>query len=76
MRGRPLGSGKKLEARRHQAVLEVVVEGATPSSVAKKYKVEIGTIYRWCGMFRKDKKKGSKLSAYTWGPETNDGGPD
>jgi putative transposase len=58
MRGRPLGSGKKLEARRHQAVLEVVVEGATPSSVAKKYKVEIGTIYRWCGMFRKDKKRG------------------
>ncbi len=51
-----MGPGKKLEARRHKAVLEVEVEGATASSVAKKYKVEIGTIYRWCGMFSKDKK--------------------
>jgi len=58
MRGRPLGSGKKLEERRRQAVREVEVEGATPNSVAKKYKVEIGTIYRWCGMYRKDNKKG------------------
>lgn len=60
MRGRPLGSGKKLEERRRQAVREVELEGATPISVAKKYKVEIGTIYRWLGQYRKDKKKGLK----------------
>lgn len=60
MRGRPIGSGKKLEERRLQAVREVEVEGATPSSVAKRYKVEIGTIYRWCGQYRRDKKKGLK----------------
>jgi transposase len=60
MRGRPLGSGKKLEERRLQAVREVEVEGATPASVAKKYKVEVGTIYRWCGRYRKDKKSGLK----------------
>lgn len=60
MRGRPLGSGKKLEERRQQAVREVEVEGASPASVAKKYKVEVGTIYRWCGKYRKDKKHGLK----------------
>lgn len=60
MRGRPLGSGKKLEERRLRAVREIEVEGATPSSVAKKYKVEIGTIYRWCGQYRKNKKQGLK----------------
>ncbi|MEI7973104.1 MAG: winged helix-turn-helix domain-containing protein [Bdellovibrio sp.] len=60
MRGRPLGSGKKLEERRLQAVREVEIEGSTPISVAKKYKVEIGTIYRWCGIYRKYKKKGLK----------------
>ena len=60
MRGRPLGSGKKLEERRLRAVREVEVEGASPSSVAKKYKVEIGTVYRWCGKHRKDKKGGLK----------------
>lgn len=57
MRGRPLGSGKKLEERRLLAVREIN-EGAEAASVAKKYKVEIGTIYRWCGKFRKDKKRG------------------
>lgn len=60
MRGRPLGSGKKLEERRRQAVREVEIEGASPTSVAKKYKVEVGTIYRWCGKYRKDKKQGLK----------------
>jgi transposase len=60
MRGRPLGSGKQLEERRLAAVREVEVEGATPASVAKKYKVEIGTIYRWCGRYRRNKKSGLK----------------
>lgn len=60
MRGRPLGSGKKLEERRRQAVHEIEVDGATPTSVAKKYKVEIGTIYRWCGQYRENKKHGLK----------------
>jgi transposase len=60
MRGRPLGSGKRLEERRRSAVREVEVEGATPASVAKKYKVEIGTIYTWCGRYRRDKKNGLK----------------
>ena len=59
MRGRPLGSGKKLEERRLRAVREIN-EGAAAASIAKKYKVEIGTIYRWCGKYRKDKKRGLK----------------
>lgn len=58
MRGRPLGSGKKLEERRLRAVHEVEVEGISPASVAKRYRVEIGTVYRWCGRYRRDKKRG------------------
>ena len=60
MRGRPLGSGKKLELRRRKAIHEIEVDGATSAAVAKKYKVEIGTIYRWCSQYRKDKKQGLK----------------
>lgn len=60
MRGRPLGSGQKLEERRIKAVLEVTKEGLAPAAVAKKYKVEVGTIYRWVGKYRKDKKRGLK----------------
>lgn len=60
MRGRPLGSGKKLEERRRQAVHEIEIDGASPSSIAKKYKVEIHTVYRWCGEYRRDKKNGLK----------------
>ena len=59
MRGRPLGSGTKLEERRLKAVQEVK-DGATPVAVAKKYKVEVGTLYRWIGKNRKDKKNGLK----------------
>lgn len=60
MRGRPLGSGKKLEERRLRAVLEVVNDELAPATVAKKYKVEVGTVYRWIGKYRKDKKRGLK----------------
>lgn len=60
MQGRPLGSGKKLEDRRRKAVHEVEVAGVTPSSVAKKYKVSVGTIYTWCVRHRRDKKNGLK----------------
>jgi transposase len=60
MRGRPLGSGKKLEERRIKAVQEVIKDGQTPAIVAKKYKVEVGTLYRWIGKYRKDKKRGLK----------------
>jgi transposase len=60
MQGRPLGSGKQLEERRLKAVHEVEVEGMSPASVAKKYKVEVGTIYTWCVKYRRDKKHGLK----------------
>jgi len=60
MRGRPLGSGKKLEERRIKAVQEVIKDDLTPAVVAKKYKVEVGTLYRWIGKYRKDKKRGLK----------------
>jgi len=60
MRGRPFGSGKQLEERRLKAVREVELEGASPAAVAKKYKVEVGTIYMWCTKYRRDKKHGLK----------------
>ena len=60
MRGRPLGSGHKLEERRIRAVKEVTKEGQTPAAVAKKYKVEVGTLYRWLGKHRRDKRQGLK----------------
>ena len=60
MKGRPLGSGQKLEERRIRAVNEVVKDGQVPAAVAKKYKVEVGTLYRWIGKHRKDKKGGLK----------------
>ncbi len=60
MKGRPLGSGRKLEERRIRAVNEVEIDGQVPATVAKKYKVEVGTLYRWIGKHRKDKKKGLK----------------
>lgn len=60
MRGRPLGSGQKLEERRIKAVQEVIKEGLAPAAVARKYKVEVGTLYRWIGKFRQDKKLGLK----------------
>lgn len=58
MKGRPLGSGQRLEERRIKAVNEVVKDGQVPAAVAKKYKVEVGTLYRWIGKHRKDKKRG------------------
>ena len=60
MKGRPLGSGQKLEERRIKAVNEVVKDGQVPAAVARKYKVEVGTLYRWIGKHRRDKKRGLK----------------
>jgi putative transposase len=58
MRGRPLGSGKKLEERRLKAVEEVIKSGHVPAEVAGKYKIKVGTLYRWLGKYRKDKRQG------------------
>lgn len=60
MRGRPLGSGQKLEERRIRAVKEITEQSQAPAAVAKKYKVELGTIYRWLGRYRRDKRRGLK----------------
>jgi transposase len=60
MRGRPLGSGKKLEERRRKAVAEAVAGELTRAEIAKKYKVSLRGLYGWLSSHAADKKKGLK----------------
>lgn len=63
MRGRPLGSGQKLEERRLRAVKEALKSDESAASIARRYKVEVGTLYRWIGKYRRNKKSGLKSRA-------------
>lgn len=58
MKGRPLGSGAKLEERRKRAVKEALAEDITQAEVARKYKVTLRALQFWIAAYRKDKKKG------------------
>lgn len=58
MKGRPIGSGSRLEERRRKAVAEALGSDLTRAEIAKKYKVSRRGLYLWLAAHAKDKKKG------------------
>lgn len=50
---RPSMSSKELEKRRTRAVEAVIREGETVAVVAKRFKVNLRTLYRWLAGYRK-----------------------
>jgi len=58
MKGRPIGSGLKLEERRRKAVAEALESDLPRAEIAKKYKVSRRGLYLWLSAYSRDKKKG------------------
>lgn len=69
MRGRPLGSGIKLEERRRKAVAEALSSDAPRAEVAKRHKVSVRALYGWLALHAKDKKKGLRSRPNTGAPK-------